>query len=235
MRTEVRKAGTVPDSRAAAAEYDLKGRTLVGHASVLDYEYPISGERAKTFTEVVRKGAFRSVASNPPIVQAHHGRDSAIGSTPIAELLEAREDSVGLYFRARLFDAPQLDLLREALASGQMSGASFRFQVLPGGERWSKNDTYRELTNLSVLELGPVLWAASGAASVKLRAPGEEPVMRPWDWERMMSIFKLKGDPSTFIRQMKQRGLSERHALVLETAFKFDAPDLLFRIYRMNK
>lgn len=101
-------------------------------------------------------------------MQFSHGHDPAVGSAPIAELLHAAEDSTGLYFRARLFDVPALDLVREGLRSGAISGASFRFTVPAGGDRW-RGTTTREVLRADVVELGPVVWGASPYASVTLR------------------------------------------------------------------
>lgn len=175
---ELRRSGTPADSTLtapAALEVDEsnRGSLLTGYASVFDSVYSVT-EGGQTFNEVVRAGSFKaSLARNPyPVIQVSHGHDTGngIGQLPIGKVRTAREDSEGLYFEAELFDSPALDLLKEGLRAG-LFGASFRFRVAPGGERWTgdKAPKLRELTRLDVAELGPTVWPASPATSTKLR------------------------------------------------------------------
>lgn len=168
---EIRRSGTraTPVVTADAA-VEVTGSTLEGYASVFDRSYPVT-DALGSYAEVVRRGAFAaSLRSRTPIIQWSHGHDPAVGTAPIAELLQASEDSTGLYFRGRLFDAPALDLLREGLASGAINGASFRFQVPAGGDKWNTGRTSREIVRADVLELGPTVWPASPHTSVALRS-----------------------------------------------------------------
>ncbi len=168
---EIRRSGSraAPVLTAdAALELDGSGDQLAGYASVFDRPYRVS-DGLGDYVELVRPGAFaESLRARSPIVQFSHGHDPAVGSAPIAELIHAAEDSTGLYFRARLFDVPQLDLVREGLRSGAISGASFRFTVPAGGDRW-RGTTTREVLRADVVELGPVVWPASPHATVTLR------------------------------------------------------------------
>lgn len=308
MRTEIRRAsardGTATISTQAALEATNNGE-LVGWASVFDSPYEISSPWEGDFTEVVRRGAFRgALAREKPVVMYSHGHGpSPIGNLPIARLIEAKEDGTGLFFRAEMFDVPELALLKEGLRSQQIAGASFRFTVSTG-QRWSNDRKVREITSFDrVLELGPTIWGANPAASAKLReslvkakratgvdyelaaaikkmdariaakkerdqqaapvaqpvapagymlvpipqtpavapepaapapAAKREPVMRQWDYERLLGVYRVGGSPMTIIRQLKQRGLSENEALVLESAFRIEAPQLLRKVYRRN-
>ena len=168
---ELRRSGTraTPVLTAdAALELDGSGSELAGYASVFDRAYRVT-DSLGTYDEIVRPGAFAaSLRARDPIVQFSHGHDPAVGSAPIAELIHAAEDSTGLYFRARLFDVPQLELVREGLRSGAISGASFRFTIPAGGDRW-RGTTTREVLRADVFELGPVVWPASPHATVALR------------------------------------------------------------------
>lgn len=177
--TAIRKASSgIANARAAEADVAVRGRTLEGWASVFDAEYEIKGEypHPEGFVEVVRKGAFRrALRTQRPVILWAHGRDTngGIGNQPIAKLDEIKEDGSGLYYRATLFDVPQLALLKEGLAAGEVRGSSFRFAVEASGERWSKRGSthVRELVEFSsVPELGPCTFPASPAASVMLRA-----------------------------------------------------------------
>ncbi len=155
-----------------------RGRTTVRRSRSPDDRRPrqpdrpgISGDRlARDLRRDRAARCVRCVAAGRLADRAvpPHGHDPAVGSAPIAELLHAAEDSTGLYFRARLFDVPALDLVREGLRSGAISGASFRFTVPAGGDRW-RGTTTREVLRADVVELGPVVWPASPYASVTLR------------------------------------------------------------------
>ncbi len=152
----------------AALELDASGSELAGYASVFDRPYRVT-DALGTYDEIVRPGAFAaSLRARSPIVQISHGHDPAVGSAPIAELLHAAEDSTGFFLRARLFDVPAPHLVREGLRSGAISGASFRFTIPAGVDRW-RGTTTREVLRADVVELGPVVWPVSPHASVALR------------------------------------------------------------------
>lgn len=168
--TEIRRSGTRDDPTVTTdAAVDITGRTIEGYASVFGKTYKVT-DALGTYTEVVRPGAFaESLRTVRPIVQLDHGHNTAVGSLPIGKLVTASEDSHGLYFRAELFDVPALDHLRAALAAGAINGASFRFSVPAGGDKWTGTSS-REILRANVVELGPTVWPASPHTSVTLRS-----------------------------------------------------------------
>lgn len=166
-----RDAGTGATTLAVGAElgFDGDGRTVEALASAYGKPYPVT-ELGRTFTETIHPGAAtESLRTITPICQWRHGADPAVGQAPIMTLDTVRDQRDGLYFRGRLLDAPQLDLIRSGLRSGAITGASIRMQVPLGGDRWSADNTRRDPTRMKVLELGPVIWPANPAAVITAR------------------------------------------------------------------
>lgn len=148
------------------------GTTLEGYAAVFDSPTEIDSWEGR-FTEVIQPGAFaKAVRSNPrPVMQFDHGTHPFIGSIPIGAVEELREDEQGLYVRAQLHTGEFFSPVREAIASGSISGMSFKFTIPKGGVEVSDNDgrEVRTLTEVNLHELGPVVWPAYKATSVGVR------------------------------------------------------------------
>jgi HK97 family phage prohead protease len=69
----------------------------------------------------------------------NHGHHPVIGSMPIGSIEELREDTRGLFVRARLFDNWMIEPLTQAIREKAVSGMSFGFEVPEGKETWSKD------------------------------------------------------------------------------------------------
>lgn len=149
------------------------GRTLEGYAAVFNRSSRIA-DLAGDFDEVIKPGAFtRSIQQRTPVLQFEHGRDPRVGAVPIGSIQELREDSTGLYVRARLFDNPVVEPVRQAIAGGAIHGMSFRFSVPQGGDTWSRGADgvdLREITDTDTRELGPVVFPAYDQTSVSVRS-----------------------------------------------------------------
>lgn len=149
------------------------GRTLEGYAAVFNRVARIA-DWGGDFDEMLMPGAFRkSLAKRKPVMQYDHGRDTRVGSVPIASIEDIHEDSNGLYVRARLFDNPVIEPVRQAIAGEAIKGMSFRFTVPAGGDTWTvrKNDVdLREITEADTRECGPVVFPAYDATSVSVRS-----------------------------------------------------------------
>lgn len=170
-----RDAGTGAVALSIAAELDVAGdkRTVEGLGSAYNVPYVVH-EFGGSFTEVIRSGAARdSLRTTRPISQWNHGGDPAVGAAPILALEEVSDRPEGLYFRGRLFDTPQTALIAAGLAAGEITGASIRFTVPKGGDRWTDGRTKREILRMNVLEVGLVVWQANKAATVTARTGGE--------------------------------------------------------------
>lgn len=180
---------SVPFQLTRADEMDADGLTLEGYAAVFGQPTRIDSWEG-LFDESIRKGAFRkSIRERTPVLQFDHGRHPLVGSIPIGAIRELREDDQGLYVSARLSDNWLVEPVRDAIRDGCVDGMSFRFTVIR--EEWRDKDgkpikaddlphmmwdpgdrgpLQRELVELRVPELGPVVFPAYEGTSVDVRA-----------------------------------------------------------------
>jgi HK97 family phage prohead protease len=165
------------------------GRTLEGYAAVFDTPTLIASWDG-TFEEEISRGAFRkSLRSKTPVLQFDHGRDARTGSIPIGKMEDVHEDDKGLYVRARLFDNPVVEPIRQAIEGGAIDGMSFRFEVIRDEWRdkdgkkikpdelssllWEAGDRgplKRSILEVTLHEAGPVVFPAYDATTVGVRS-----------------------------------------------------------------
>lgn len=175
--------------RAEGDDAEGDGLTLSGYAAVFGQRTRIDSWEG-LFDESIRKGAFRkSIRERMPVMQFDHGRHPLVGSIPIGAIQDLREDDQGLFVSARLSDNWLIEPVRQAIAEGSIDGMSFRFTVVReewrdkdgklvkpeevGNLLWSPSDRgplRRELIELKVPELGPVVFPAYEGTSVGVRA-----------------------------------------------------------------
>ncbi len=165
--------------RSFGFEFDTRsrdssdGRTLEGYAAVFNSPTRIAAVGGD-FDEVISPGAFtRSIRSRKPVLQFEHGRDPRIGAAPIGAIEDLSEDSTGLHVRARLFDHPDIERVRQGIAARAITGMSFRFQVTDGGDRWERRSggvDLRTVGDADVHELGPVVFPAYDTTTVSVRS-----------------------------------------------------------------
>jgi HK97 family phage prohead protease len=181
-------------TRAADGEAG-DGLTLRGHAAVFNQPTEIDSWEGR-FLEQVRPGAFKkSIRSRTPVLQFEHGRHNLIGSMPIGRIDDLREDDQGLYVEARLSDNWLIEPVRDAIRDEAVTGMSFRFGVIR--DQWTdaqgkvirddaelldllwyperegnveRQPLTRELIEVRVAELGPVVFPAYEGTSVSVRA-----------------------------------------------------------------
>ncbi|MDV8076288.1 HK97 family phage prohead protease [Rhodococcus sp. IEGM 1370] len=167
------------------------GFDLSGYMAVFDQDTEINSNFEGKFLERISRGAFtKTLRTKKPVVQYDHGRDSRVGSIPIAEIIELREDAKGLWLEARMFDNPVVDPIRQAIAAQAIHGASFKFrvtrdewrdakgkrvrpdeleQLLFGGND-SRGPLKRNIKEVDLAELGPVVFPAYAGTSVGVRS-----------------------------------------------------------------
>lgn len=162
------------------------GRTLEGYAAVFDTPTVIDSYEGE-FEEVVKRGAFRrTLEARTPVMQFDHGQDKRTGSLPIGAIDDIREDKQGLFVRARMFDNDLVEPIRQAIDAQAIRGMSFKFEVLR--DRWIDRDgneltpseraermekgelVRREITEVKLYELGPVVFPAYEETSVGVRS-----------------------------------------------------------------
>jgi hypothetical protein len=145
------------------------GNKLVGYAAVWDSPTQINNEGGRSFTEVIRSGAFsKAIASRGDVIATFNHNPDALLARTSNGTLRLNEDSRGLRFELDLPDTQLGRDIRALTSAGTLNGASFTFNVRTGGDRWDGNT--REVTDVYLYELGPVSMPAYEATSVGLRS-----------------------------------------------------------------
>lgn len=152
---------------------DGDGLTLEGYAAVFNSATRIDSWEGR-FDEVIAPGAFkRTINAKGPSgirLQFNHGQDVMFGELPIGAIEEIREDARGLYVKAKLHDNWFTEPIRDAIASGAVSGMSFRFKVHEEDLDTSGDVPLRTIRALELFELGPVVWPAYPETNVAVRS-----------------------------------------------------------------
>ena len=153
------------ETRSLQAEFTNDGNTLSG---IIPYDSPTTiHENGRTFTEVIRPGAFRSSMTSDVIATFNHNPGRLLGRTSSGTLSLVDGPS---YLRFSVQLPESAADVRELVQRGDLKGASFTFSVRSGGEHW-QNGT-RELRDVNLFEIGPVVQPAYTASSLKLRSAG---------------------------------------------------------------
>lgn len=149
------------------------GLTLRGHGAVFNEWTTIDSWEGR-FKERLAPGAFRkTLRENGSRVklQFDHGSHPLVGSLPIGAIRELKEDAHGLFVEARLADNWLVQPVRDAIANESIDGMSFRFSVV--NEKWDKVDSdlpERTITEVRLMELGPVVFPAYATTDVGVRS-----------------------------------------------------------------
>lgn len=152
------------------AEDSGAGLTLSGYAAVFNAITRIDSWEG-TFDEQIAPGAFkRTLQRRTPVLQFDHGSHGVVGSIPIGSIDTLREDGRGLFVEATLHDNWLVEPVRDAIASGAISGMSFRFQVT--ADEWDDEGDVplRTIRSVNLHELGPVVFPAYDSTSVAVRS-----------------------------------------------------------------
>ena len=155
-------------------DVEARGKTVHGYAAVYGAE-----ARIGSTTETIAPGAFGPVLASNPDVRAllNHDANIVLGRTK-SGTLRLEDDPRGLRFE---LDLPESRAdLREAVARGDLDGASFRFVVCD--ESWDGDK--RTITNVKALhDVTLATYPAYPDTSIELRtrpndpATGQEEVM----------------------------------------------------------
>lgn len=195
------------------------GFTLSGHAAVFNQTTEIDSWEGR-FLEQIAPGAFRkTIRERTPVLQFDHGHHPLVGSIPIGSITDLREDDEGLAVTARLSDNWLIEPVRMAIKERNVTGMSFRFEVVR--EEWRdasgklvRNDELlgllweagdrgpitRTLKELKVAELGPVVFPAYRGTDVDVRAKGIAELIRG----QQQFVFELRSALAQSVRPKLQ-------------------------------
>jgi HK97 family phage prohead protease len=185
------------------AHGDPDGLTLTGHGAVFNEWTTIDSWEGR-FREQIAPGAFKkTLQENGPRVrlQFDHGQHPLIGSLPIGSIRKLKEDARGLFVEARLADNWLVQPVREAIENESIDGMSFRFSVV--AEKWAAEDTdlpERTITEVRLMEVGPVVWPAYDGTDVGVRSLelARSLMAADDDTRREIATILLRGDsPAT--------------------------------------
>ena len=178
--TTIRATAPVdPADPDAATEGPELGR-LVVRFSPFNTWYRVSSMWEGDFMEQTVRGAFaktmREQGTNVK-VQFDHGYDTSVGSRVLCLAEELREDADTAVLEGDLFDTTYNRDLLPGIKAGAY-GSSFRFQVIkdewndePGSSATNPNGLpERTITEVRLLEAGPVVFGANPAATSGVRS-----------------------------------------------------------------
>lgn len=147
------------------------GQTLEGYAAVFDDLADIESWEGK-FSERMVQGAFtKTINERRPPMMFDHGRHPLIGTMPIGTIGVLREDSHGLYVRAKLSDNWLVQPVRDAIRDGAITGMSVRMNIVK--DDWARRadaSVERSIKEVALIELGPVVFPAYENTEVSVRS-----------------------------------------------------------------
>lgn len=165
-------------TRAHLADLEVRsdGRTIHGLAVPFD-EPTLIVEAGRQYTEVFRRGAFaRTIATRGPAkvkLLAVHDRQSL----PIGRAETLVEDARGLLGTFRVSKTAAGDEVLELVRDGALDSLSIGFRPIPAGDRWSRDRSTVERTEVALAEVSVVAWPAySGAVIEAVRSTRSLPV-----------------------------------------------------------
>lgn len=149
---------------------DSDGLTLEGYGAVFGEPTRIDSWEGM-FDEQIQRGAFaKTLRERTPVIQFDHGHHPLVGSLPIGSIDAIREDAHGLFVRARLHDNWLVEPVRDAIASGAITGMSFRFSVVKEAVDQTGDVPLRTIQEVKLYEVGPVVFPAYEQTSVGVRS-----------------------------------------------------------------
>jgi HK97 family phage prohead protease len=243
VRSAVAPVAFLPQQRADMPDEDMPNDngmpTMTVRFSVFGTWYPIRSFWEGEFLERVVGGAFRKTIAergSQAKVLFNHGTDFHIGDKVLGvpSLLEERGDSP--YAEVPLLDTSYNRDLAEGLRAGAY-GSSFMFNVLrdewneePGRSEHNPDGLpERTITEVRLLEFGPVTWPANPSATSGLRCGTDwyADKLRSRSPERFEEIterfhdFRAQHGLRTPETEAALRGTSDEGAAISTT----DAPD----------
>ena len=148
------------------------GTKLVGYSAVFNELSPDLGG----FREKIAPGAFSDAIESDDIrALFNHDANIVLGRNK-SGTLRLSEDDKGLRMEIDLPDTQAARDLAVSVGRGDISGQSFAFKVLPGGQNVDKQDdgtVIRTITKAQLFDVGPVTYPAYPQTDVAVRSMRE--------------------------------------------------------------
>jgi HK97 family phage prohead protease len=186
LAVELRNGADVIEQRLAPSKVEVRALEngtwqLEGMAAVFDSPSADLGG----FTEVLKRGAFKTVLADPNLdVRAlfNHSADKVLGRTTNGTL-QLEETPRGLRYTVTVPDVSYARDLRVLLERGDVTQSSFAFRMLPAGkgQEWADSEDgtlVRTITEIGgLLDVSPVTYPAYSAATAGVRSESSTPSM----------------------------------------------------------
>lgn len=166
---------TEPRCRAVSFVLDRgtagDGLTLEGYAAVFGETIRVWDPWDGEYLERFERGAFaKTIKERTPYLMLQHGRHPLVGPIPIGAFEALYEDARGLSVRARLHDNWLVQPVRDAIASGALSGMSIMFEPAIDKRDDTGDVPLIIRKEVRLLELGPVVFPAYKTTEVGVRS-----------------------------------------------------------------
>ncbi len=149
-----------------------KEQRIVGYAAVFESLSQEMGYGPARFREKIRRGAFlKSIEQDDIRALKNHNPDVVLGRNK-AGTLRLSEDPHGLYFEIIPPDTQEANDLIKSIKRGDVTQNSFGFVISKNGDEWNRADKVRTLTNVRLLDISPVTYAAYEETEVFVRSKG---------------------------------------------------------------
>lgn len=146
------------------------GLILEGYAAVFGETIRVWDPWEGEYDERFSFGAFkRTLQARTPYMMFNHGKHPLFGSLPLGVYTDFREDKRGLFVRGELHASSFFEPVREAIASGSVSGMSVMFEPVRDSRDESGDVPLIIREEVKLLEAGPVVMPAYQSTTVGVR------------------------------------------------------------------
>ncbi|MGG6311573.1 HK97 family phage prohead protease [Paenibacillus macerans] len=175
---------TEPEKRILATKIEVRAaeeggagkRTIVGSIKYDSESQVMQDWYGDKFVEVISPGAFSEyLRENPTLSLWCHRTDQILGNTKPGTL-RLFDSETELRFELDLPNSSWGNDAYESIDRGDVDGVSFGFNVLPGGDKWSKIEANgetiykRTVMKATLPEISPTPFAAYPANEVNVRS-----------------------------------------------------------------
>lgn len=196
-RIHHKKAKTDREQRACIRGVELRSAdgkpgTLVGYGAVFNsWSDDLGG-----FREMIRPGAFDKTLSESLDIKSRFDHDyrTLLGRTS-SKTLRLSVDDVGLRYEVDIPDTSDGRDVAELVRRGDVVGSSFEFMSVKDEFRTEGDEVRREIHEMKLFEVGPVIDPAYPAATVSVRSlPGPDEIADPEILRRLYLAQGLTDD-----------------------------------------
>jgi hypothetical protein len=140
------------ERRSSESEIRNEGRVISGYAAKWNSQSQLlTGPRGEEFYEILKPYCF-DLENSPSVLLNYEHEDSDVLDRSDGGTLELRQDDIGLAFRSTLPEqSPKINVsgLIEQIQRKVLRGMSFAFDVIDGGESWSRATDGKNLRTIT--------------------------------------------------------------------------------------